>query len=236
MEIGEFTNEEISYLRSLPAVERVTNGRIRYTEQFKRECIRRYLAGESPARIFHDHGLDSSLIGYKRIERCIARWRSHYGDSIGEESTGARPTAEPFTADHTDERTFTPKLRVRNGKRDLRDLLIAQQVRRIAELEHDLAEAKQELAEAQHFRQQFAASVGGVAGVGVGAGADVAGVGSVAESGAGDDANVADNAANSANSANSVIEHAPNTLPEDKEFSPTDPSITKILLGGGVSD
>lgn len=135
---GEFTNKEIVYLRSLAAVERVSNGRIRYTEQFKRDCIRRYLAGDSPARIFHDAGLDSSLIGYKRIERCIARWRSLYGDG-GEP---ARPLAGEEPDDHTTERTFEPKLRVRNGNRDLRDLLIAQQVRRIAELEHQLAELK----------------------------------------------------------------------------------------------
>lgn len=153
VEIGEFTNEEIAYLRSLPAVERVTNGRIRYTEQFKRECIRRYLAGESPARILHDSGLDSSLIGYKRIERCIARWRAHYGDEVAAEpiNADAHSQVESFVADRTNERTFTPKLRVRNGKRDLRDLLIAQQVRRIAELEHDLEETKHELEEVQHF-------------------------------------------------------------------------------------
>lgn len=77
---NEFTNDEITYLRSLRAVARVSNGRIRYTEAFKRECMRRYGAGESPAKIFRDAGLDSSLIGYKRIERCIARWRGLLSD------------------------------------------------------------------------------------------------------------------------------------------------------------
>ena len=38
--------------------------------------MRRYHEGESPTKIFNDAGLYSSLIGYKRIERCIARWRA----------------------------------------------------------------------------------------------------------------------------------------------------------------
>ncbi len=77
-----FTAEELRYLRSLPAVVAVSAGRIRYTEAFKRVCMRQYRQGKSPARIFREAGLDSALIGYKRIERCIARWRN-----IGTEET-----------------------------------------------------------------------------------------------------------------------------------------------------
>ena len=72
---GIFSIREVEYLESLPAVDRVRNGRIIYNDAFKRECIRRYQAGESPAEIFRSAGLDSSLIGYKRIERSIARWK-----------------------------------------------------------------------------------------------------------------------------------------------------------------
>ncbi|MEJ5922051.1 HTH domain-containing protein [Bifidobacterium thermophilum] len=79
---GTFTAEELRYLRSLPAVVAVSAGRIRYTEAFKRVCMRQYRQGKSPARIFREAGLDSALIGYKRIERCIARWRN-----IGMEET-----------------------------------------------------------------------------------------------------------------------------------------------------
>lgn len=49
--------------------------RITYTESFKHNCMRRYHAGESPVELFREAGLDPSLIGYKRIERCFARWR-----------------------------------------------------------------------------------------------------------------------------------------------------------------
>ena len=76
MSVNEFAPEEITYLTSLPAVSGVSSGRIRYTEEFRRECMRRYALGDSPVRIFRDAGLSPALIGYKRIERCISRWRT----------------------------------------------------------------------------------------------------------------------------------------------------------------
>ena len=72
---GMFSIREVEFLESLPAVERVVNGRIVYSDEFKRECLRRYNAGESPSEIFRRSGLDTALIGYKRIERCFARWK-----------------------------------------------------------------------------------------------------------------------------------------------------------------
>ena len=67
-----FSKDEIDYLYSLPAVVRVTKSRITYAEAFKRECARRYMMGESPTRVFREAGLDPALIGYKRVERCVA--------------------------------------------------------------------------------------------------------------------------------------------------------------------
>ena len=72
---GLFTLKEAAYLRSLPAVKEVSATRITYSDRFKVECVRRYLKGESARKIFRDAGLDPSLIGAKRIERCIARWK-----------------------------------------------------------------------------------------------------------------------------------------------------------------
>lgn len=72
---GAFSQEEVEYLRSLPAVAEATTRRITYTEAFKHNCVRRYRSGESPVEIFREAGLDPSLIGHKRIERCLARWR-----------------------------------------------------------------------------------------------------------------------------------------------------------------
>ena len=69
---GKFTAKERSYLASLPAVKSVSASHIRYTDQFRVECMCRYRAGESPAAIFREAGLDPKPIGYKRVERCIA--------------------------------------------------------------------------------------------------------------------------------------------------------------------
>ena len=78
-----FTLEEAAYLRSLPAVKEVSASRITYANWFKVECVRRYLKGEPARRIFREAGLEPSLIGSKRIERCISRWKSD-GSIMGE--------------------------------------------------------------------------------------------------------------------------------------------------------
>lgn len=70
-----FTSEERAYLESLPAVAAVTDDAISYSPEFRNQCMERYYAGESPAAIFREAGLDPAFIGYKRVERCIARWR-----------------------------------------------------------------------------------------------------------------------------------------------------------------
>lgn len=72
---GKFTAKERAYLASLPAVKSVSPSHIRYTDRFKVEVMCRYNAGESPSAIFREAGLDPKLIGYKRVERCIARWK-----------------------------------------------------------------------------------------------------------------------------------------------------------------
>ena len=136
-----FTEEELAYLRSLPAVVRVSHGRIRYTEGFKHECMRRYEAGDSPSQIFRDAGLDSALIGYKRIERSIARWHKE----LLAERKAAAETGAPKSASRAEEEgPFTPRLNVRDGRRDLRDMLIAQQIHHIDALERRVAELEAE--------------------------------------------------------------------------------------------
>ena len=72
---GKFTAKERAYLASLPAVKSVSATHIRYTDRFRVEVMCRYHAGESPSAMFREAGLDPKLIGYKRVERCIARWK-----------------------------------------------------------------------------------------------------------------------------------------------------------------
>lgn len=68
--------DELQMLRDLPAVANVSKDRITYSNAFKQVCVIRYLAGESPVKIFREAGLPPELIGYKRIERSVARWKA----------------------------------------------------------------------------------------------------------------------------------------------------------------
>lgn len=76
-----FSDAEMALLSGLDAVAWVTRTRITYKDSFKREAIERYRRGESPVRIFREAGLDPRLIGNKRIERCIARWKREPPDA-----------------------------------------------------------------------------------------------------------------------------------------------------------
>lgn len=68
--------DELQMLRDLPAVANVSKDRITYSNAFKQVCVIRYLAGESPTKIFREAGLPPELIGCKRIERSVARWKA----------------------------------------------------------------------------------------------------------------------------------------------------------------
>ncbi|MCH9274912.1 hypothetical protein JS533_001235 [Bifidobacterium amazonense] len=71
-----FTSDEVRYLASLPVVANATETRITYTRAFKRDCLARYLRGERPVDLFREAGLTPELIGRKRIDRCVARWKA----------------------------------------------------------------------------------------------------------------------------------------------------------------
>lgn len=89
-----FTSREQAYLSSLPAVEHVTSGRIYYTEAFKKECVRRYRAGEFRG----GRSIGSTHWVQERIERSVARWNKSIPDSEPAQSTLCRNTAvvRPF--------------------------------------------------------------------------------------------------------------------------------------------
>lgn len=159
---GAFSPEEVEYLRSLPVVAEATARRITYTESFKHHCMRRYRAGASPVELFREAGLDPALIGYKRIERCFARWRkiacrtpddpavpqgskarmpvgaadsdgvAHVaGTACACAATPAGPSASSAMPPSSAMPSTPPGT-------DLRDLIIAQQARRIDELERQM--------------------------------------------------------------------------------------------------
>ncbi|NMM94624.1 HTH domain-containing protein [Bifidobacterium oedipodis] len=161
-----FTRSEMRYLKMLPAVAGVSATRITYSDEFRDEATRRYLAGQSPVQIFREAGLDPSLVGYKRIERSFARWKA--AARSGASGTRAAGTASSPGIQHTSsvtaepsidsmisssnntvpsaiERAWNnadPKVREAMGEpktardEDSRDHLIARQALRIADLEN----------------------------------------------------------------------------------------------------
>ncbi|NEG78650.1 transposase [Bifidobacterium avesanii] len=121
-----FLPEEVEYLKSTSAVKNATANRITYTDSFKRMCLRRYRAGESAAIIFESVGLPSSLIGAKRIERSIARWKSD--PSLTEDKDPVAQAESNLQIAQSDKEAP-----------DDRDLLISRQALRIMVLERELA-------------------------------------------------------------------------------------------------
>lgn len=153
---GMFSPEEVAYLKTLPAVAEATSRRITYSEAFKQSCMRRYRAGESPVKLFREAGLDPALIGYKRIERCFARWRKstsvvtsglEYEDRLDADGGHVPTSMETVTSGRPPSKSQIPKATsraitfpttTRDGSIDVRDLMIYQQVRRIDELEQEV--------------------------------------------------------------------------------------------------
>ena len=149
---GKFTTKERAYLASLPAVKSVSASHIRYADQFRVEVMCRYNAGESPSDIFREAGLDPKLIGYKRIERCIARWKKQ---QEREERNGKQPqrylqdidelqdgslTQDDSGETKSDDASQDPISKLARAQLAIskRDLLIARQALRIDELERVL--------------------------------------------------------------------------------------------------
>lgn len=93
---GTFSPEEIKYLKSLSAVAEATAKRITYTDDFKRYRVVHYNEGASPVRMFREAGLDPALIGYKRIERCLARWRESQDEILNSGNAKAGADSELF--------------------------------------------------------------------------------------------------------------------------------------------
>ena len=93
---GTFSPEEIKYLKSLSAVAEATAKRITYTDDFKRYCVVHYNEGASPVRMFREAGLDPALIGYKRIERCLACWRESQDEILNSGNAKAGADSELF--------------------------------------------------------------------------------------------------------------------------------------------
>ena len=76
--MASFTDEQMRLLKGNDAISEVSRTRIYYREWFQMQAIMKNRLGMGPTRIFTEAGLPPSLVGYKRIERCMSRWRRKY--------------------------------------------------------------------------------------------------------------------------------------------------------------
>ena len=57
-----FTQAEVYYLNTLPAVERASMDRITYSRDFQVRCMAQYLRGNGPTSIFASAGLNPKIV------------------------------------------------------------------------------------------------------------------------------------------------------------------------------
>lgn len=77
---GMFTEDELSYLRSLDVVERAEPLKITYTKQFKEDFMRRYNAGEKPKAIFESVGRGcGQKVGPNEVQRGCSHGKLYTG-------------------------------------------------------------------------------------------------------------------------------------------------------------
>lgn len=75
---GVLTEADIEALRKNKYVLHAETTRIIYSNEFKFHFIDEINKGKKPTEIFREAGFDIAALGYKRIERCAARWKESY--------------------------------------------------------------------------------------------------------------------------------------------------------------
>jgi transposase len=76
-----FSKGQMIDLEKNPNVLRVTEQAITYHPDFKVKAVLENIKGESPARIFMDHGFDLDIIGKELPRKRLYQWRKIYNES-----------------------------------------------------------------------------------------------------------------------------------------------------------
>ena len=76
-----FSKSQMIELQKNPNVLRVTKQAITYHPDFKVKAVLENIKGESPARIFMDHGFDLDIIGKGLPRKRLYKWRKIYNES-----------------------------------------------------------------------------------------------------------------------------------------------------------
>lgn len=102
-----FNEHQRIQIEANPNVGSVSDRAIQYTAEFKLKAVQENSLGKGPAQIFREAGFDLEIIGLKKAQSAIKRWKKTYQD-LGEQgfleerrgkgSTG-RPRTEKLSAD-----------------------------------------------------------------------------------------------------------------------------------------
>ncbi|SDO12558.1 hypothetical protein SAMN05421677_14021 [Halobacillus aidingensis] len=94
-----FTESQRRELESNPNVIKVSDRSITYSPDFKVTAVKENIEGKGPYQIFLEYGFDMSIIGSKKPNQCIKRWREtfqKYGeDGFYTERRGKGATGRP---------------------------------------------------------------------------------------------------------------------------------------------
>jgi len=79
-----FSEHQIRQLETNPNVASVSDRAIQYTPEFKIHAVNENLAGKGPTQIFEENGFDLNLIGIRKAQSSLSRWRTTFKE-FGEE-------------------------------------------------------------------------------------------------------------------------------------------------------
>lgn len=89
-------------LESNPNVASVSDRAIQYTANFKLKAVEENLSGKGPVQIFVEAGFDLEIIGTKKAQSSLARWRTTYKtfgkEGFLEERRGKGSTGRPSSS------------------------------------------------------------------------------------------------------------------------------------------
>ena len=102
-----FNEHQRRLLETNQNVASVSDRAIQYTAEFKIKAVKENQLGKGPAQIFNEAGFDLEIIGLKKAQSSLARWRKTYQtlgksgfleERRGKASSG-RPKAEHLSAE-----------------------------------------------------------------------------------------------------------------------------------------
>lgn len=76
---AKFSKHAISVLKKNPHVEKVSDAKITYKQEFIDLVMERVKQGDNPVEIFEDNGFSVRVLGKTRILGSVGLWKSRYG-------------------------------------------------------------------------------------------------------------------------------------------------------------